>query len=74
MARPTTASAAATVMTKMAKTCPWSIVWGKYRAKAMKLRLTPFSISSMDMRMAMAFRRVSAPNTPRLKMIPPRIR
>ena len=70
----TAASAAAIVMMKMANTCPWSIVWGRYRANAMKLRLTAFSISSMDIRMAMAFRRVSAPNTPRLKRIAPRIR
>jgi hypothetical protein len=40
----------------------------------MKFKLTAFNMSSMDMRMAMAFRRVSAPKTPRLKRTAPKIK
>src|SRR3954471_3986830 len=61
MARPTAASAAATVMTKKTKTCPATpYVW----ANATKDRLTALSISSTHMKMMIALRRVSTPTTP----------
>src|SRR4051812_16410521 len=61
MARPTAASAAATVMTKKTNTCPATpYVW----AKAMKVRFTALSISSTHMKMMIALRRVSTPTTP----------
>src|SRR3954471_14438220 len=64
MARPTAASAAATVMTKKTKTCPATpYVW----ANATKDRLTALSISSTHMKMMIALRRVSTPTTPIVK-------
>src|SRR3989304_4390321 len=65
VARPTAPPAAATVITKKTKTCP-SREWRK-RAKATKLRLTALSISSMDMKMTRALRRVATPATPTAK-------
>src|ERR1051325_3310932 len=61
IARPTAASAAATVITKKTKTCPAT----PYTcANATKLRFTALSISSTHMKMMIAFRRVSTPTTP----------
>src|SRR5213592_2499777 len=61
MARPTAASAAATVMTKNTKTCPAT----PYScANATKVRFTALSISSTHMKMMIALRRVSTPTTP----------
>src|SRR4051812_40363095 len=61
MARPTAASAAATVMTKKTKTCPATPY---VCANATKDRLTALSISSTHMKMMIAFRRVSTPTIP----------
>src|SRR3954468_21904870 len=64
MARPTAASAAATVMTKNTNTWPAT----PYTcAKATKARFTALSISSTHMKMMIAFRRVSTPTTPMTK-------
>src|SRR5215210_3802381 len=61
IARPTAASAAATVMTKKTNTCPET----PYRCeKATKARFTALSISSTHMKMMIALRRVSTPTTP----------
>src|SRR5829696_4955591 len=61
IARPTAASAAATVMTKKTKTCPAT----PYTcANATKVRFTALSISSTHMKMMIALRRVSTPTTP----------
>src|SRR3954471_19104223 len=61
MARPTAASAAATVMTKNTNTCPATpYVW----ANATNVRFTALSISSTHMKMMIALRRVSTPMTP----------
>src|SRR5215213_7892376 len=61
MARPTAASAAATVITKNTKTCPATPY---VCANAMNVRFTALSISSTHMKMMMALRRVSTPTTP----------
>src|ERR1043165_8088490 len=61
IARPTAASAAATVMTKKTKTCPATPY---VCAKATKVRFTALSISSTHMKMMIALRRVSTPTTP----------
>src|ERR1043165_3552757 len=61
MARPTAASAAATVMTKNTNTCPATPY---VCANAMKVRFTALSISSTHMKMMIALRRVSTPTTP----------
>src|SRR5512141_361368 len=64
IARPTAASAAATVITKKTNTCPAA----PYTcAKATKVRFTALSISSTHMKMMIAFRRVSTPTTPMVK-------
>src|SRR3954464_11901948 len=61
IARPTAASAAATVMTKKTNTWPAT----PYTcANATKLRFTALSISSTHMKMMIALRRVSTPTTP----------
>src|ERR1043166_8463065 len=61
IARPTAASAAATVITKKTNTCPAT----PYAcANATKLRFTALSISSTHMKMMIALRRVSTPTTP----------
>ncbi len=62
IARPTAASAAATVMTKNTITCP-SIEWSG-AASATKARLTAFSMSSIDMKMTITLRRTSTPDAP----------
>src|SRR3954470_23584510 len=61
IARPTAASAAATVITKKTKICPAAPY---ARENAMNVRFTALSISSTHMKMMMAFRRVSTPITP----------
>src|SRR3954464_11582657 len=61
IARPTAASAAATVITKKTNTCP-AIPYAC--ANATKLRLTALSMSSTHMNTMIAFRRMSTPNTP----------
>src|SRR5215470_14002913 len=63
MARPTAASAAATVMTKNTNTCP--VIRSPYRcANAMNVRFTAFNISSTHMNTMIALRRMSTPTTP----------
>src|SRR5437762_10871560 len=64
MARPTAASAAATVMTKKTNTCPATPY---VCANATNVRFTALSISSTHMKMMIAFRRVSTPTTPIVK-------
>ena len=65
MASPIAASAAATVMMKKTKIMP-SIELSMFPA-AMKVRLTPFSISSMHMKTMIAFRLVMTPMAPMVK-------
>src|SRR4051794_26694086 len=61
IARPTAASAAATVMTKNTNTWPAT----SYAcANATKVRLTALSISSTHMNTMMALRRISTPKRP----------
>src|SRR5262249_25657256 len=72
MARPTTASAAATAMTKKTITCP--SIDPRKREKTMKVKFTALSISSMDIRMTMRFRRISTPMTPMAKTMALRMR
>src|SRR5580765_7590015 len=61
-ARPTATSPAATAMVKTANT--WPLMALSWRLKAIRFRLAAFIISSIDMRMMMALRRVSTPITP----------
>src|SRR3954470_22828956 len=64
IARPTAASAAATVITKNTNTWPAT----PYTcAKATNARLTALSINSTHMKMMIALRRVSTPTTPMTK-------
>src|SRR5579885_178197 len=72
MASPTAASAAATTMTKNTNTCP--LRWCHCAAKATNDRFTPFSISSIDMKMVMMLRLIRNPITPQENRIPLRIR
>ncbi len=72
MASPIAASAAATVMMKKTKIMP-SIEPSMFPA-AMKVRLTPFSISSMHMKTMIAFRLVMTPMAPMVKSAPRRAR
>ena len=58
-ARPT--SAAATVITKIAKIIPVSPSASRYAAKATRLMETAASISSTDIRIRIALRRASTP-------------
>src|SRR5258707_14853304 len=67
MPRPTAASAAATVMTKKAITCP-SIEPSRLPSE-MKMRLTAFSISSIGMYITRMLRRMTTPATPIAKII-----
>src|SRR5207249_42684 len=62
IARPTAASAAATVITKKTITCP--SIEPRLRASATKVRLTAFSMSSIAMKMTMTLRRMSTPVVP----------
>ena len=65
-AKPT--SAAATVMMKIAISCPSKLAKGlvpsMWAAAAIRLIFTAFSISSMDIRMSTALRRASTPYKP----------
>src|SRR5262249_50257057 len=65
IARPTAASAAATVMTK--NTITWPSIEPRLRAIATNARLTAFSMISIAMKMMMTFRRTSTPSTPTVK-------
>jgi hypothetical protein len=67
IARPTVASAAAMVITKMANICPTKAVGVMNFENATKLILTALNISSMDIRMPMAFLRVKTPKIPMQK-------
>src|SRR5438270_8997906 len=62
MARPTTASAAATVITISANS--WPSRFTSCRAKATSVRLTAFNISSMQMRITSGLRRTRTPIVP----------
>jgi len=64
IARPTVASAAAIVMMNMANICPTKAVGVTNFEKATKLILTALNISSMDIRMPIAFLRVKTPKIP----------
>ena len=59
------ASAAATVMTKIAST--WPARSDSRKLKAMRLRLTALNMSSNDMRTVMKLRRIITPTSPRQK-------
>src|SRR5262249_20710440 len=61
IARPTAASAAATVMTKKTNTCP---VTPYACANATNVRFTALSINSTHMKTMIALRRMSTPTTP----------
>src|ERR1700674_1269993 len=61
-ARPTAASAAATARTK--KTRIWPVRWSSCREYATSARLAALSITSMERKMLMPLRRVSAPTVP----------
>src|SRR3954466_9664377 len=61
IARPTAASAAATVITNTTNTWPAAPYT---REKATNVRFTALSISSTHMKMMIALRRVSTPTTP----------
>src|ERR1700676_2248287 len=70
MPSPTAASAAASVIIKMANT--WPSAETTSRENATRLMFTAFSINSMDIKMMMTLRRVTTPmmpivNKPRLK-------
>ena len=64
IAKPTVASAAAMVMTKMANICPTKSLGVTNFENATKLILTALNISSMDIRIPMAFLRVRTPKIP----------
>src|SRR5215467_7942046 len=64
IASPTAASAAATEITKNTNTSPPAPYCC---AKAMKVRLTAFSISSTHMNTMIALRRINTPNRPMTK-------
>src|ERR1043166_484662 len=68
IARPTAASAAATVITKNTITWP-SIDW-RWRATATNARFAAFSITSIDMNMTITLRRSATPVAPIAKRIP----
>ncbi len=72
MPRPMTASAAATVNDINANSWP-SRFWS-CRLKVIRVRLTAFSISSMQTRMTIGFRRTSIPTAPMVKRSAPRMR
>ena len=65
MPRPTAASAAATTMTNTAKTCP--ITSCNWLENAIRLMLTAFIMSSIDIRMMRMLRRDNTPMTPIVK-------
>src|SRR5262245_24422538 len=61
-ARPTAASAAATVMTKNKMICPSAVP--RYRSTATNVKLTAFSMISIDSRIVIRFRRRKMPAVP----------
>jgi len=65
MAMAMATSAAATVMTNRVKKTPSSWLGYRYLLKAIKLRLTLFSINSMDINMVIMFLLVKKPYTPK---------
>ena len=67
MARPTATSAAATTKTNTTNTLPRSSVEPKRREKATSARFAALSMSSTDMRITTALRRVSTPAQPMKK-------
>jgi hypothetical protein len=66
IARPTAASAAATVITK--NTNNWPIELPKYEEKATSVRLAEFNISSTDIKTIIAFLRIRTPETPTINI------
>jgi len=74
MARPTVASAAATTIIKIVKTCPVSSVGTIYREKATIAMLTAPSIISMLIRITTALLFDRAPYNPMANRIDDRIR
>jgi hypothetical protein len=66
MPNPTAASAAASVIIKMAKICPSTEPTSL--EKATRLILTAFSINSTDIRMMITLRRVTIPTIPMASM------
>src|SRR5437867_6712587 len=64
IARPMATSPAATQMMKVAKVCPIRSGTFVSLEKATKLRFAALSISSIDMKMMIALRRVRTPRTP----------
>jgi hypothetical protein len=62
MAKPTAASAAATVITKNTKICP--IEFPRYDEKVTKVRFAEFNINSMHINTTIAFFRINTPATP----------
>jgi len=64
MAKPTAASAAATTIMKIAKSCPVNSNGTIYREKATIAIFTALSIISMDIRIIMALRLDRAPYSP----------
>ena len=65
MPKPTAASAAASVIIKMAKA--WPSMLPKCRENATRLMFTAFKISSMDIKIITTLRRVITPITPMVK-------
>src|SRR3989339_1166386 len=72
IAKPTAASAAATVITKNTKTCP--IEFPKYEEKVTKVRFAELSISSILIKTTIAFLLINTPATPTQNMNALRIR
>src|SRR3954471_13036872 len=72
MASPTAASPAATVMTKIVKTCPSSDA-SRYE-KATRLMLTALSISSIAISTVIMLRRITTPISPTANSVPDNIR
>ena len=66
MANPTATSAAAKAIIKNTKTCPEALLW--YTEKVANSKFTAFSINSTDMKIMIAFLRISTPITPIQKM------
>ena len=67
MASPTATSAAATAIMKNTKTCPAGSE--RYDENATKSRFTALSINSTDIKIIMAFRRISTPTMPMINKI-----
>jgi len=64
IARPTAASAAATTIMKIAKTCPVSSSGTIYREKATIAIFTALSINSIEIKIIMTLRFASTPYSP----------